>query len=194
MRGALLDTSDPAVARRFAAHRDAVNDGSTGLLDVCRAEDLVLAADTVHYVSHWITPELAPRRYDTRFFVTAAPPGQVARHDDGETIATIWVRPADALARQAAGEIELLPPTIANLWSIEAFRSHRRGDGVGRRVTDVPTVLPIVLIEDGQRPDPPPRRRRLRAGPGRPAGVGTARSTATWPTRPGRRGGRADRP
>ncbi len=69
----------------------------------------------MHYVSHWITPELAPRRYDTRFFITVAPPGQVASHDDGETIATIWVRPADALARSVAGEIELLPPTIANL-------------------------------------------------------------------------------
>ncbi len=98
--GALLDTSDPDVAARFAAHRDAVNAGTLGLLDVCRQEDLVLAADAVHYVSHWITPELAPRRYDTRFFVTAAPAGQVARHDDGETIATIWVRPSDALARR----------------------------------------------------------------------------------------------
>ena len=90
----LLDTSDPAERARFEAHRLAINEGRTGLLDVCRAEDLVLAVDAVHYVSHWITPELAPRRYDTRFFVTAAPPGQVARHDDGETIATIWVRPA----------------------------------------------------------------------------------------------------
>jgi hypothetical protein len=103
----------------------------------------------VHYVSHWITPELAPRRYDTRFFITAAPAGQVARHDDAETIATIWVRPHDALAREAAGEIELLSPTIANLRSIEGFTS--AGDVVAwaSQVTHVTTVLPIVLIEDG---------------------------------------------
>ena len=91
----------------------------------------MLAADTVHYVSHWITPELAPRRYDTRFFVTAAPPGQVAHHDDGETIATIWVRPDDALARFEAGEIELLPPTIANLQKHRASTLDRGGHGLG---------------------------------------------------------------
>jgi 8-oxo-dGTP pyrophosphatase MutT (NUDIX family) len=147
--GALLDTSEPEVASRFAAHRDAVNEQRTSLLDVCRQEDLVLAADTVHYVSHWITPELAPRRYDTRFFITVAPPGQVARHDDGETIATIWVRPADALARSLAGEIEMLPPTISNLRSLRSFRSTDEVMEWAAQVTDVVTVLPIVVFEDG---------------------------------------------
>ena len=137
------------MSRRFAAHRDAVNEQRTGLLDICDEEGLVLAADPMHYISHWITPELAPRRYDTRFFITAAPPGQVASHDDGETIATIWVRPAEALAREAAGDIELLPPTIANLRSIEAFGSTGEVMAWASGVTDVPTVLPIVLIEDG---------------------------------------------
>jgi len=46
----LLDTTDPAVRLRFEAHRLAVNEGSTDLSDVCRAEDLVLAVDGVHYV------------------------------------------------------------------------------------------------------------------------------------------------
>ncbi|MHB1518068.1 MAG: NUDIX hydrolase [Acidimicrobiales bacterium] len=145
----LLDTSDPRLAARFAAYRDAVNAGSMRLLDVCRQEDLALAVGDVHCVSHWITPELAPRRYDTRFFVAAAPPGQVATHDDGETIAAIWVRPADALARHQAGEIDLLPPTIANL---EALQPHRTSDEVmawARSVSDVPAILPLVLVEDG---------------------------------------------
>lgn len=149
-RPGLLDTSDPETARRFDAHRLGINEGRTGLLDVCREEGLVLAADTVHYVSHWITPELAPRRYDTRFFVTAAPAGQVARHDDGETIASVWIRPDDALARSEAGEFELLPPTVSNLTSLAR---HASTDGVmawARSVTHVPTVLPIVLLEDGQ--------------------------------------------
>jgi 8-oxo-dGTP pyrophosphatase MutT (NUDIX family) len=148
--GALLDTSEPTVARRFARHRDALNEGTTRLLDVCRQEGLRLAADAVYYVSHWITPELAPRQYDTRFFVTAAPPGQIARHDDGETIATIWVRPDEALARQARGEIELLPPTIANLSSIKGFRSTGEVMAWASLITDVPTVLPIVLFEEGR--------------------------------------------
>ena len=147
--GAMLDTTAPGVAARFAAYRDAVNDQEMGLLDICRQEDLVLVVDTVYYISHWITPELAPRRYDTRFFITAAPPGQTASHDDGETIATIWVRPGDALTLQAEGEIELLPPTIANLTSIEGFRSTGEVMAWASQVTDVTTVLPIVLMEDG---------------------------------------------
>jgi 8-oxo-dGTP pyrophosphatase MutT (NUDIX family) len=146
----LLDTSDPAVRTRFEAHRLEINEGRTGLLDVCRTEELVLAADTVHYVSHWITPELAPKRFDTRFFVTAAPAGQIAHHDEGETIATIWVRPDDALARFEAGEIELLPPTIDNLGKLAAHASTEEVMAWARQVTDVPTVLPIVLIEDGR--------------------------------------------
>jgi len=145
-----LDTRDPEVARRFADYRDAVNTRRTGLLEVCRREGLQLSVDTVFYVSHWITPELAPRRYDTRFFITAAPPGQIARHDDGETIATIWVRPSEALAREVAGEIELLPPTIANLSAIEGFTSTDQVMAWARQVTDVPTILPVVLFEDGQ--------------------------------------------
>ena len=146
----LLDTTDPDDRARFEAHRLAVNEGRTGLLDVCRAEGLVLAVDAMHYVSHWITPELAPRRYDTRFFVTAAPPGQVARHDDGETIATIWVRPQDALDRFDAGEIELLPPTVDNLQKLALHSSTEGVMAWARQVTDIPTILPIVLMEDGR--------------------------------------------
>ena len=146
----LLDTSAPDDTARFAAYRDGVNAGTTGLLEVCEAEGLLLAVDSVRYVAHWITPELAPRRYDTRFFVTAAPPGQVAHHDDGETIATIWVRPDDALARFGAGEIELLPPTIACLRSIRPFRTTAEAMAWASTVTDIVTILPIVLFEDGQ--------------------------------------------
>jgi 8-oxo-dGTP pyrophosphatase MutT (NUDIX family) len=146
----LLDTTDPAVAGRFADYRDAVNQQRTGLLDICRQEGLVLAADEVFYVSHWITPELAPRRYDTRFFITVAPPGQIASHDDGETIANIWIRPADALADNLAGEIELLPPTIANLGNLQDYRTTGEVIEWASQVTDVPTVLPIVVIEGDQ--------------------------------------------
>jgi 8-oxo-dGTP pyrophosphatase MutT (NUDIX family) len=148
-RGRLLDTSDPEVFRRFAAHRDALNAGDVGLLEVCAQEGLVLAADAVHYVAHWITPELAPRRYDTRFFVTAAPPGQQARHDDGETVDTIWIGPADALARGRRGDIQLLPPTIACLAGIESFRSADQVMTWAAAIDHVVTVQPIVVVVDG---------------------------------------------
>jgi 8-oxo-dGTP pyrophosphatase MutT (NUDIX family) len=146
----LLDTTDPAMAARFAGYRQGVNDGTIGLLDVCRAEGLVLAVDSVYYVARWITPELAPRRYDTRFFITAAPVGQVARHDETETIATIWVRPGDALEQFEAGKIELLPPTIASLRDLVPFTTTTAALDWAAAVVDVVTILPIVLVEDGR--------------------------------------------
>jgi hypothetical protein len=94
----------------------------------------------------------APRRYDTRFFVAAAPPEQVPLHDDRETIANLWVRPADALARQRAGELEMIIPTIANLEAIGRF--HCAADLLAAAATaaDVPTMLPrIATAEEGQR-------------------------------------------
>ena len=138
------------MAGRFALHRDAVNEQRTGLLDICRQEGLVLAVDAVYYVSHWITPELAPRRYDTRFFITAAPPGQIASHDDGETIATIWVRPAEALARHEPARSSCCPRPSPICAASRSTGPPPQVMAWASQVTDVPTVLPIVLIEDGQ--------------------------------------------
>lgn len=148
--GRVLDFRDDEIAARFEDHRRRLNAGEVGLLDICRQEDLHLDVADVHFVSHWITPELAPRRYDTRFFVAAAPPGQVARHDEGETIDTLWVRPGDALARGEIGEVELLPPTLANLRNLVTHPTAESALAWARTVTDVVTVLPIVLVEDGQ--------------------------------------------
>ncbi|MGH9097760.1 MAG: NUDIX hydrolase [Acidimicrobiales bacterium] len=145
-----LDTTDPTMLERFVGYRDALNAGETGLLDVCRSQGLFLDVGPMYYVAHWITPELAPRRYDTRFFITTAPTGQVARHDDGETIASIWVRPTDALARYQAGEIELVPPTVDSLQRISRFQTTNDAMNWAEKVTEVTTMLPIVLFEDGQ--------------------------------------------
>src|ERR1700722_416737 len=63
---------------RFVTERAAVNAGTRRFLDLCRDENLRLTVGDIHYFAHWITPRGAPRRYDTRFFVAAAPPGQIA--------------------------------------------------------------------------------------------------------------------
>ena len=78
-----LLAGDPEEEARFAAARAAVNAGTLRFLDLCREERLQLGVGDIHYFAHWITPRGAPRRYDTRFFVAAAPPGQIAAHDAG---------------------------------------------------------------------------------------------------------------
>src|SRR5207245_6920189 len=118
VEGSIVSMADEEVAGRYGQHRAAVDSGARRLVEICAEEQLRLAVDQTHYFSHWITPVGAPRRYDTRFFVTAAPPEQVPLHDDRETIANLWVRPADALERYERGEFELIFPTIQRAQAI----------------------------------------------------------------------------
>lgn len=68
--------------------------------------------------SRWITPtspSVSNKRFDTRFFVSAVPAGQVAVHDDHETTASVWLSPRTALQQYWAGQIALAPPQIMSL-------------------------------------------------------------------------------
>ena len=146
--GDLVDVSDSGLRRRLAAARVSLNAGTAGFLDTCRSEGLRLAVDRVHYFSHWITPEPAPKRYDTRFFVTALPPGQIPVHDDHETTDTVWVQPTEALARAAAGEFDIIFPTIKNLEAIARFSTSTALLAAAAAVERVPTVLPRVVADE----------------------------------------------
>lgn len=119
--GRPLSFADPVEADRFSGHRAAVDQGHAELLDVLVAEGLYLPIDELRYFAHWITPERAPRRYDTRFFVGRAPADHELRHDGDETIAALWARPADALDRFAAGDFELIRPTEHSLEILSAY-------------------------------------------------------------------------
>ena len=107
----------PALARwRVPLHR-----GEIGLADLCREEGLALALERLTYFGHWVTPIGRPKRFDTRFFLAEAPPGQTATHDDVEMVEQRWFHPADALAHGA--ELKLLTPTIKMLEAIARFDS-----------------------------------------------------------------------
>ena len=147
--GEVVRLGDPAVAERFSVHRHAVDHGERRLVDVCAEEGLRLAVDGMHYFSHWITPEGAPRRYDTRFFVAAAPVEQEALHDDRETIANTWIRPADALERHHRGDFDMIFPTIRSLEAIDRFDAAADLLGAASAFDDVPAVLPRVMADSG---------------------------------------------
>jgi 8-oxo-dGTP pyrophosphatase MutT (NUDIX family) len=144
----MIDMGEPQARSRLAAERVELNAGQVSFLDSCRRQGVRLAVDRVHYFSHWITPELAPKRYDTRFFVAALPPGQVPIHDEFETVETQWVRPGDALARAKAGEFDLIFPTMKNLEAIERFSTSAELLAAAAAVERVPTVLPRVIADE----------------------------------------------
>jgi 8-oxo-dGTP pyrophosphatase MutT (NUDIX family) len=83
---------------------------------------LEIAANALLPYSHWSPPAITPRRFLTWFFLAPAPAGDVVI-DGGEIREHRWMRPADALDRQRAGEIELAPPTWVTLYELSSWSS-----------------------------------------------------------------------
>jgi len=106
-------------------------------------------------VSRWVTPEIAPRRFDARFYVAACedPPG--VEIDASELIGYEWVTPGDALDRHEGGSWSMMQPTVTHLrwlrrWSSagEAMRSAHGADGrtlIVPRVVDDGSLLAILM-------------------------------------------------
>ena len=120
-RGELLALDRPDVALEFGTLRERLIAGTLSFEELCSSRDLRLALDHLAYFSHWITGQGRPRRYDTRFFVAVAPQAQTASHDTSETVAHIWIRPAEALERHRRGELDLMFPTIKTLEALARF-------------------------------------------------------------------------
>jgi len=145
--GTLVHFGEPEMEERFETYRRAVHSGERRLIDICADEGLRLAVGDIEYVSHWITPAGEPRRFDTRFFVARAPIGQEPLHDDHETIASLWVRPADALTRQQAGELQMITPTITHLEYLVPFATTEEA------MADAATIRHPATVE----PELPPK-------------------------------------
>jgi 8-oxo-dGTP pyrophosphatase MutT (NUDIX family) len=110
------DVSDDA----WEAARQALVARRAGFANLLDDRDLTVRSDLLVPWSRWITPEFEPRRFDTYFFVALLPDGQRTRNVSGEAYHAMWIRPADALDRAAAGELLMLPPTMLTLREVAA--------------------------------------------------------------------------
>ena len=93
--------------------------------------------------SRWITPRVPSvtnKRFDTRFFVAAAPHGQLAEHCAFEATEAVWMAPRLGLERYWAGEIDLAPPQIMSLCQLSHCRT-------AAAVMDAARSRPPALIE-----------------------------------------------
>lgn len=142
---------DPDVAARFNVARHEIHEGHRSLSDLCAEEDLLLLTDRIHLVDHWVTPVGERRRFDTRFFVAAAPDEQEPLHDDKETIASRWVRPADALELWRAGELQMFPPTVAALEFLLPHADVDRTVAAAASVGIPPVITPRIVLDEAGR-------------------------------------------
>ena len=105
--------------------RAALAAGGMSAADLLRGCGLVLDADLLLPWARWITPRFESRRFDTRFFLAAMPPGARPRdlHAEGlggEGERAGWLPAADAVRRHGRGELPMLPPTLVCLEELAA--------------------------------------------------------------------------
>lgn len=142
--GDVVNPGAPERLERFSEYRRRLNQGEAILAQMLERERLKLATDRLTYFSHWITPVNAPRRYDTRFFVGVAPPGQEALPDNVEAIHHTWVRPSVAIERYRAGEYKMRTPTIRTLEQFAAFDRVDTLIEAMRAQRAIPAILPRI--------------------------------------------------
>ncbi|MFH1341946.1 MAG: NUDIX domain-containing protein [Pseudomonadota bacterium] len=132
-------------------HRHALIDGKISFSELLEQEKLKPALDLMEHFAHWITPPGPPRRFDTHFFLIAAPVEQTGAHDGLEATEGFWIAPRQAICDADAGHRILLPPTRLNLQKLAQFPSVQAAVEA-TQLSKVVTVLPRVeRVEGGRR-------------------------------------------
>jgi len=133
-----------------AAHRASLCEGKTTFLKVLTDNDMRLALDELVPYAHWITPEGMPKRFDTWFFLAAAPPEQLGAHDGKESTDSIWVSPREALEGGESGRFKLPFPTTRNLIKLGKQGNVKAAldDSRGKNIV---TVMPVMTRLHGGR-------------------------------------------
>jgi 8-oxo-dGTP pyrophosphatase MutT (NUDIX family) len=121
---------------RVAGVREVAEEASVELPDV----------EALIEFSRWITPAQVKIRFDTRFYLVAAPADAAPVPDGGETVDLGWFSPRGALEAYERDELLLVFPTIKTLEQLAPFGSAAEllEWATGR---DVVPVEPRVVME-----------------------------------------------
>lgn len=128
--------------------RAAVDKGTADFATVLREADLSLAVDQLALLAHIIAPKITPKRFNTHFYATIAPPGQSPRPDGQEIMEAFWIRPQDALALAERRERTVMFPTRIVLTRLAQFTC--AADALSAARKDKPeAVEPMLEMRDG---------------------------------------------
>jgi len=129
----------------LAEARAKMNQGEVSFLDWMASRHWVLSTEHLVYFAHWVTPEAAPKRFDTRFFLAPAPQGMESAHDEREVVAHRWITAAGALEAWAQQRIHMIEPTVKNLERLAEFTSTEAALQ-GLRGKPVDRIMPKFVI------------------------------------------------
>jgi 8-oxo-dGTP pyrophosphatase MutT (NUDIX family) len=127
--------------------RAPIDKGQHSFADMLQCEDLTLQLGAVRRFAHIITPKVAPKRFDTHFYLAPAPAAHDAVLDMSEVVEGFWVTAADVL-QGAYRRYILMKPTRMVL-----ERLARSGDVAAAMADaaayDPPAIEPAYVIRDG---------------------------------------------
>lgn len=109
----VLAPESPA-ANRLPAARQRLLDGDADLATLIAEEGWTLAASRLRFAGRWLTPKVAPMRFDNRFFLLEWDAGRRPQPeiDGSELVHGEWISPTAALDRWRRGEIITAPPIL----------------------------------------------------------------------------------
>jgi 8-oxo-dGTP pyrophosphatase MutT (NUDIX family) len=120
-----------------------LSEGQLSLAALCKARGWRLAVDKLAFFSHWITPP-GRLRFDTRFFLSLAPPKQNASLAGNEMSELVWRTAAEALAEHANGRLLLMYPTRSILKEIAEFRDIDALFEFAGRPREIKAITPVL--------------------------------------------------
>jgi 8-oxo-dGTP pyrophosphatase MutT (NUDIX family) len=113
--GAPIDPREALVRSRMERGRQAVVRQELDFGSFLESEGLHCDLSRVVYFFHRVTPEFYPMRFDTRFYVASLPPYQTPLLHSEEVTDSLWIKPAQAMARAYREDFPILPPTTTVL-------------------------------------------------------------------------------
>jgi 8-oxo-dGTP pyrophosphatase MutT (NUDIX family) len=149
VRGNLIALKDETRGKKIERYRKLINKDEMTFFQFLHQENLRLAADSLIHHSHWITPEVRKKRYDTHFFMALVPEGQTPSVDQKEITAGIWLTPQKALKANISGDIPLTPPALCMLEELTPFSSSEGIMGLARERTMSDPIVPILTTING---------------------------------------------